>query len=73
MIQTVLLMVTTALSTTAATAQSKGAPRDEPVADFASSEDEPLLTSLEKSLQPLRDRFNEHKGKLRFVTLLSPT
>lgn len=29
--------------------------------------------SLAESVQPLRDQFNEHKGQLRFVALLSPT
>ena len=31
------------------------------------------LHSLEDSLTPLRARFNDSKGKLRFITLLSPT
>jgi len=31
------------------------------------------LHSLEDSLTPLRARFNEGKGRLRFITLLSPT
>lgn len=31
------------------------------------------LTSLNDSLTPLIDAFNADKGKLRFVTILSPT
>lgn len=31
------------------------------------------LTSLAKSLDPLRERFNKDKGKNRFVAILSPT
>jgi len=31
------------------------------------------LCSLSTSLDPLRDRFNRDKGKLRFVAILSPT
>lgn len=31
------------------------------------------LTSLNDSLEPLVDAFNADKGKLRFVTILSPT
>lgn len=31
------------------------------------------LISLEGSLQPLVEGFNADKGKLRFVTILSPT
>ncbi len=32
-----------------------------------------VLVSLAGSLQPLKDRFNSHKHKLRFLALLSPT
>jgi len=31
------------------------------------------VQSLEASLDPLQARFNDEKGKLRFVALLSPT
>ena len=31
------------------------------------------MQSLEESLSPLRDRFNDDQGKLRFIALLSPT
>jgi hypothetical protein len=31
------------------------------------------LISLENSLTPLKNRFNEHKSKMRFIALLSPS
>ena len=31
------------------------------------------LSSLEQSLEPLKQRFNEHRGTRRFVAVLSPT
>ncbi len=31
------------------------------------------LVSLSKSLEPLRERFNAAKDKIRFVAILSPT
>ncbi len=31
------------------------------------------IISLADSLQPLQEHFNRNTGKLRFVTLLSPT
>ena len=31
------------------------------------------LAVLTDSLQPLKDRFNQHKHQWRFITLLSPT
>ncbi len=31
------------------------------------------VVSLAKSLDPLRTRFNEHRDKLRFIAILSPT
>ncbi|HNO80304.1 MAG TPA: hypothetical protein PKN33_19825 [Phycisphaerae bacterium] len=31
------------------------------------------VTSIAESIEPLRTRFNEHKGKPRFVAILSPT
>jgi hypothetical protein len=31
------------------------------------------LIDLSTSLNPLRDQFNAHKDKVRFLTLLSPT
>lgn len=49
-----------------ATHRSSNEPK-KPAGDFFE------LTSLAKSLDPLRDHFNANKDKLRFVTLLSPT
>jgi hypothetical protein len=31
------------------------------------------LISLENSLAPLKNRFNEHKNRRRFIALLSPS
>lgn len=31
------------------------------------------LVSLADSLQPLKERFNRNRNRLRFLTLLSPT
>ena len=31
------------------------------------------ITALTESLDPLREWFNAHRGRLRFVALLSPT
>lgn len=31
------------------------------------------LVSLADSLQPLKERFNRNRSRLRFLTLLSPT
>ncbi len=31
------------------------------------------LISLANSLQPLKERFNQHKSEWRFMALLSPT
>ena len=31
------------------------------------------VTSLASSVEPLREYFNEHKDKLRFLALVSPT
>lgn len=39
----------------------------------AKTSDDPRLTSLADSLEPLREHFNAHKDKYRFVALLSPT
>lgn len=35
--------------------------------------DDVKLTLLTESLQPLKKRFNDHKDKVRFIALLSPT
>lgn len=37
------------------------------------SESKPGLTSLEQSVEPLRNHFNSNKDRLRFVAILSPT
>jgi len=31
------------------------------------------ITTLDNSLDPLRDQFNDNKERIRFLTLLSPT
>jgi hypothetical protein len=31
------------------------------------------IITLDSSLDPLRDRFNDNKDKIRFLSLLSPT
>jgi len=45
--------------------------RDEGASDVPNPD--VLLQSLESSLEPLRSRFSEGKGGIRFVALLSPT
>jgi len=39
----------------------------------AKTSNDPRLTSLAASLEPLREHYNAHKDKHRFVALLSPT
>lgn len=60
---TVLLAATVAALPVVAFEREGAKPLDEPVS----------VASLADSLKPLKDRFNAHRDKTRFVAILSPT
>ena len=60
---TVLLAATVAALPAVAFGREAAKPLDEPVS----------VASLADSLKPLKDHFNAHTDKTRFVAILSPT